>query len=709
MDGDDVFLLADKNLDCKPYNETNANISWEDCSLQKWVNTDFLNGAFSGLQQLAVKQTRRAVEDNSGTGASGISYSTEKIYLLSNIEATNPAYGFCAGSQKESETKEVKNTDYASECGAATCTEEDYNGNGYSWLRSAAGNMSIVHYDGNSFGGLNVTSKFCGVRPALHLDIDYSELWSYAGQVTANGGKIVSTPTPLPTTNPATTEENKYGISNPSTDGDDSVSWDCIYFGNYPQNEYFPKQQPENPISGTVYEDSDGTKMLYKKGIVEEYDTQKDCCVEVVCSKYFKIEPIKWRVLSIDGDDAFLLSDRNLDCQAYYSPYYNVTWGDSELCKWLNKTFYNTAFTDLEQNAITETKVITTIHEGTDGSPNSRNKVYLLSIEDIINSQYGFISDVDKKSKTRESKNTSYAQFCGAWTCTDEEYEGNGWWWLRSLGDSSRKALEVNNYGYVVNQGVYACYGNYAVRPVLHLNLSSSDLWEKAGKINSEGEVVLPSNTSSPSPTVSPTMPPLTPTASPSVTPTGNPTMKPTSKPNKQPEDDSNKNNVVIRTTLKDSSGATYKVLTENTVAYIKPHSKTVTKAVIPLTVTINGTTFVVSSVAKNAFVGCTKLKSVIIGKNVTSIGDKAFYNCKSLQKITIPAKVTKIGKQAFANCKKMKLLTIKSSKLTAKSVGSKAFKGIYKKPTVKVPKKKKKVYKKMLIAKGMPKKVKIK
>lgn len=128
--------------------------------------------------------------------------------------------------------------------------------------------------------------------------------------------------------------------------------------------------------------------------------------------------------------------------------------------------------------------------------------------------------------------------------------------------------------------------------------------------------------------------------------------------------------------------------------AYIKPHSKTVTKAVIPPTVTTNGTTFVVSSVAKNAFVGCSKLKSVTIGKNVTSIGDKAFYNCKSLQKITIPAKVTKIGKQAFANCKKMKLITIKSSKLTAKSVGSKAFKGIYKKPTVKVPKKKRKYIK---------------
>ncbi len=64
---------------------------------------------------------------------------------------------------------------------------------------------------------------------------------------------------------------------------------------------------------------------------------------------------------------------------------------------------------------------------------------------------YGLWSGyVDKKSKTRESKNTSYAQFCGAWTCTDEEYEGNGWWWLRSLGDSSINPL-INNISVIIN------------------------------------------------------------------------------------------------------------------------------------------------------------------------------------------------------------------------------------------------------------------
>ena len=71
--------------------------------------------------------------------------------------------------------------------------------------------------------------------------------------------------------------------------------------------------------------------------------------------------------------------------------------------------------------------------------------------------------------------------------------------------------------------------------------------------------------------------------------------------------------------------------------------------------------------------------------------------------KIVIPARVVKIGKQAFANCKRLKFITIKTLKLTMNSVGAKAFKGIYKKPVVKVPKNKKKAYKKLLKAKGLP------
>lgn len=193
--------------------------------------------------------------------------------------------------------------------------------------------------------------------------------------------------------------------------------------------------------------------------------------------------------------------------------------------------------------------------------------------------------------------------------------------------------------------------------------------------------------------------------------PTENPVTpsKPTESPAAPTKPTEEPKRASIGTVLKDSSGASYKVTSVDTVAYKKPVNKSLTKVTIPDKVTINGKKYQVTSIDNNAFSGYSKLKSVKIGKNITSIGSKAFYKCKSLTNVTIPAKVKKIGKQAFADCKKLKKITIKTTKLTSKSVGKNAFKGIYKKPTVTVPKKKKKVYKKLLKAKGVPAKAKIK
>lgn len=180
---------------------------------------------------------------------------------------------------------------------------------------------------------------------------------------------------------------------------------------------------------------------------------------------------------------------------------------------------------------------------------------------------------------------------------------------------------------------------------------------------------------------------------------------------------------------------ARYKVVkpgTENaTVEYVKS-TATGTSLTVPATVTIDGVIYRVTSIGANAFknntkllkvkigenvttigagafYGCSKLKSITLGKNVTSIGNKAFYKCTRLTKITIPSKVKKIGKQAFYNCRKLKNITIKTSKLTSGRVGSKAFKGIHSKAVIKVPKKKLKSYRKLLKARGIGKKVKVK
>ena len=115
-----------------------------------------------------------------------------------------------------------------------------------------------------------------------------------------------------------------------------------------------------------------------------------------------------------------------------------------------------------------------------------------------------------------------------------------------------------------------------------------------------------------------------------------------------------------------------------------------------------------VSKIGIQAFYGCKKLKKVTLGKNVKTISDKAFYKCTSLTSITIPARVSKIGKQAFYGCKMLKKITIKSTKLTSSKVGSRAFKGIFAKAAIKVPKKKFAAYKKLLKSKGVSSKAKI-
>ena len=87
------------------------------------------------------------------------------------------------------------------------------------------------------------------------------------------------------------------------------------------------------------------------------------------------------------------------------------------------------------------------------------------------------------------------------------------------------------------------------------------------------------------------------------------------------------------------------------------------------------------------------KAKSVVI-PSMVAINGEIYY-------------VTEIGSKAFYKCKNLKKVTIKSSKI--KKIGSKAFKGIYKKAKFYLPKKKFSKYKKKLKKAGAPKKAKYK
>ncbi len=122
----------------------------------------------------------------------------------------------------------------------------------------------------------------------------------------------------------------------------------------------------------------------------------------------------------------------------------------------------------------------------------------------------------------------------------------------------------------------------------------------------------------------------------------------------------------------------------------------------------INGVSYKVTSVAKNAFAKNTSVTTITIGSNVTTIGANTFSDCKKLTSVTVGKNVKSIGKKAFYNCKKLKTITIRSTKLTTKNVGAQAFKNINAQAKVKVPKSKVKAYQKLFTSKGLNKKVKI-
>ena len=90
----------------------------------------------------------------------------------------------------------------------------------------------------------------------------------------------------------------------------------------------------------------------------------------------------------------------------------------------------------------------------------------------------------------------------------------------------------------------------------------------------------------------------------------------------------------------------------------------------IPASVNYSGTTYSVTSIGNEAFLGCTGLTSITIPSSVTSIGNWAFCRCSSLTSITIPNSVTSIGNYAFCECTGLTSIAIPSS-VTSISYGA--------------------------------------
>ena len=176
-EGNKVLVISKYALDCQQYNTSDTNVTWETCSLRKWLNGTFINNAFSAEEQAMIPTVTVSDDKEPDYSTDPGNATQDKVFLLSIAEA----YQYFTSD----ETRKCAPTDYAIAQGALG----EYIGDSYKaggraawwwWLlvhvnynHTAGVNSSgDVRWGGVYGGGLNVDSDVVAVRPALWINLD---------------------------------------------------------------------------------------------------------------------------------------------------------------------------------------------------------------------------------------------------------------------------------------------------------------------------------------------------------------------------------------------------------------------------------------------------------------------------------------------------------------------------------------------------------
>lgn len=160
-----TLVISKYALDCKKYDIFDADITWENCALRKWLNNDFINTAFSANEKAIISAVTVSADKNPEYNSNPGNTTQDQVFLLSVNEANKY---FSSDSAKQ-----CKPTDYAVANGAYV---DSNNNNCQWWLRSPGGHCdhaACVKIDGdvNKYG-YSVYIDDCAVRPALWIDLN---------------------------------------------------------------------------------------------------------------------------------------------------------------------------------------------------------------------------------------------------------------------------------------------------------------------------------------------------------------------------------------------------------------------------------------------------------------------------------------------------------------------------------------------------------
>ena len=82
-----MLLISEQVLDTRAYNEESKVITWENCSLRKWLNSEFIDEAFSDEERSKILDTKVTADRDTFYSGDPGNDTIDKVFLLSVKEA----------------------------------------------------------------------------------------------------------------------------------------------------------------------------------------------------------------------------------------------------------------------------------------------------------------------------------------------------------------------------------------------------------------------------------------------------------------------------------------------------------------------------------------------------------------------------------------------------------------------------------------------
>ena len=167
-EGDQALVISKYALDCKQYDMSKADVTWETCALREWLNGPFQD-AFSAEERNSIVETTVTADQNPSYGTPSGNDTADRVFLLS-IAEVNKYFG-------SDEARKCEPTDYTKAQGVWRSSSNSADGGATcSWWLRSPGSLSdhaaLVLGSGSvESDGRAVYNILGGTRPALWIDL----------------------------------------------------------------------------------------------------------------------------------------------------------------------------------------------------------------------------------------------------------------------------------------------------------------------------------------------------------------------------------------------------------------------------------------------------------------------------------------------------------------------------------------------------------